>query len=109
MLVECMKRGAHGGVCGGSNLDPHLFVDLYDAIVRGDTNSARILQETVQESSERLYRVGFPGGSYLRGIKAALALAGLCRPEPAPPYEPFSADEYALLEKGYRSLGHLRQ
>lgn len=109
MLLECMKRGAHGGVCGGSNLDPKLFVDLYEAIVRGDLESARILQETAQESSRVLYRVGFPGGSYLRGIKAALALAGLCGPDPAPPYAPFSKEEYALIEKGYRSLGHLRQ
>jgi 4-hydroxy-tetrahydrodipicolinate synthase len=109
MLLECMKRGAHGGVCGGSNLDPKLFVDLYNAIVRGDGESARILQETVQESSNALYRVGFGGGSYLRGIKAALALAGLCGPEAAPPYAPFSKEEYALLERGYRSLGHLRQ
>lgn len=109
MLLECMKRGAHGGVCGGSNLDPKLFVDLYHAIVRGDLASAQILQDTVQESSGVLYRVGFPGGSYLRGIKAALALAGLCGPEPAPPYAPFSEEEYAVIERGYRSLGHLRQ
>src|SRR5580704_16143902 len=30
MLLESMKRGAHGGVCGGSNLNPKLFVDLYN-------------------------------------------------------------------------------
>src|SRR5580692_2439927 len=47
MLLECMKRGAHGGVCGGSNLNPKLFVDLYNAIVRGDTKQAETLQQTV--------------------------------------------------------------
>jgi 2-dehydro-3-deoxy-D-pentonate aldolase len=103
MLLECMKRGAHGGVCGGSNLNPKLFVELYNAIVRGDMQQAEALQETVQRTSRALYHTGFPGSSYLRGIKAALALAGLCRPEPAPPYAPFSAAEYALLEEGYRS------
>jgi dihydrodipicolinate synthase/N-acetylneuraminate lyase len=104
MLLECMKRGAHGGVCGGSNLNPALFVDLYNAIVRGDTNCAETLQDRVRQMSRALYRVGSPGGSYLRGIKAALALAGICHPEPAPPFAPFSEDEYALLEKGYREL-----
>jgi dihydrodipicolinate synthase/N-acetylneuraminate lyase len=104
LLVECMKRGAIGGVCGGSNLNPALFVDLYNAIVRGDAKCVEALHAKVAEMGRALYRVGFPGGSYERGIKAALALAGLCRPEPAPPYAPFSAEEYALLEKGYRSL-----
>ncbi|HEV1285711.1 MAG TPA: dihydrodipicolinate synthase family protein [Bryobacteraceae bacterium] len=104
MLVECMKRGAIGGVCGGSNLNPTLFVELYNAIVRGDSRCVTELQAKVEESSRALYRVGFPGGSYLRGIKAALALAGLCNPEPAPPFAPFSAEEYSQIEKGYRSL-----
>lgn len=104
MLLECMKRGAIGGVCGGSNLNPSLFVDLYNAIVRGDQKSAGELQAKVEASSRALYRVGFPGGSYLRGIKAALSLAGLCGPEPAPPFAPFSDAEYAQVEKGYRSL-----
>ena len=104
MLVECMKRGAIGGVCGGSNLNPSLFVGLYNAIVRGDAKSIEELQAKVEQSSRALYQVGAPGGSYLRGIKAALALAGLCGPEPAPPFAPFTADEYAQVEKGYRSL-----
>jgi len=104
ILLECMKRGAHGGVCGGSNLNPKLFVSLYDAIVRGDMQQAEALQETVLKSSGALYHTGFPGSSYLRGIKAALSLAGLCRPEPAPPYTPFSAEEYARIAEAYRTL-----
>ncbi len=103
MLLDAMQRGAHGGVCGGSNLYPKLFVDLYNAIVRGDMKHAEALQHAVQQMNRALYHTGFPGSSYLRGIKAALALAGLCRPEPAPPYTPFSAAEYALLEEGYRT------
>jgi 4-hydroxy-tetrahydrodipicolinate synthase len=104
MLVECMKRGAIGGVCGGSNLNPALFVGLYNAILRGDGKGIEELQAKVERSSRALYQVGAPGGSYLRGIKAALALAGLCGPEPAPPFAPFTAGEYAQVEKGYRSL-----
>jgi dihydrodipicolinate synthase/N-acetylneuraminate lyase len=103
MLLECMKRGAHGGVCGGSNLNPKVFVDLYKAIVNGDMQHAEALQETVLRMSRALYHTGFPGSSYLRGIKAALGFAGLCRPEPAPPYYPFSDAEYALLSEGYRT------
>jgi 4-hydroxy-tetrahydrodipicolinate synthase len=101
MLLDCMKLGAHGGVCGGSNLDPKLFVDLYNAIVTGDAAYAEILQEKVRKSSAALYRVGAPGGSYLRGLKAALSLAGICKPEPAPPFTTLTREELALVEKGY--------
>ncbi len=104
LLLECMKRGAMGGVCGGSNLNPKLFVELYNAISAGDAERAATLQDEVNQMGRALYHVGFHGSSYLRGIKAALALAGLCRADPAPPFAPFSAEENALLEKGYRSL-----
>jgi len=104
LLLECMKRGAIGGVCGGSNLNPKLFVELYNAISSGDTSRAEILQQQVNQMGRALYHVGFRGSSYLRGIKAALSLAGLCRAEPAPPFAPFSEEEYALLGKGYRTL-----
>ncbi len=104
LLLEAMKRGAVGGVCGGSNLNPKLFVDLYNAIAAGDTHRAYDLQETVKRMDLALYHTGFPGSSYLRGIKAAMALAGLCNPEPAPPYSPFSEAEYAQLKEAYRML-----
>src|SRR5580704_4224688 len=84
MLYEAMKRGAIGGVCGGSNLNPTLFVELYEAIFRGESKRAELLQAMVEESSDALYRVGFPGSSYLRGLKAALSLSGICSPDPAP-------------------------
>jgi dihydrodipicolinate synthase/N-acetylneuraminate lyase len=104
MLYECMKRGAIGGVCGGSNLNPTLFVDLYEAILRGENKRAELLQAMVEKSSYALYRVGFPGSSYLRGLKAALSLSGICGPDPAPPFVPFSPEEYKLVEKGYLGL-----
>ncbi|HTB12720.1 MAG TPA: dihydrodipicolinate synthase family protein [Bryobacteraceae bacterium] len=103
MLLDSMKRGAIGGVCGGSNLNPKLFVALYNAIVRGDIPQAEALQNSVKRMNRALYHTGFAGSSYLRGLKAALALAGLCRPDPSPPYFPFSDAEYALLEEGYRT------
>jgi 4-hydroxy-tetrahydrodipicolinate synthase len=104
LLLEAMKRGAMGGVCGGSNLKPKLFVDLYNAIASGETDRAEGLQRQVKDLGRALYSVGYRGGSYMRGIKAAMALAGLCRPEAAPPFAPFSKEEYAEVEQGYRTL-----
>jgi len=102
MLEDSMRRGAIGGVCGGSNLLPRLFVSLYGAIESGDTLLAAELQEKVVRMGAMLYRTGFAGTSYLRGIKAALSLAGICRATPAPPVLPFSGAEFAELEQRYR-------
>lgn len=104
ILIESMKIGAIGGVCGGSNLNPALFVNLYNAIVRGDAACASALQLQIQKSSDAIYHIGAPGSSYLRGLKAALALKGICHSEPAPPFFPFTEAEYAQLEQNYRSL-----
>ena len=104
MLLKSINRGAHGGVCGGSNLNPRLFVDLYDSISKGATEAAVRLQEQVDHMGRALYRTGHPGGSYLRGIKAALALAGICNPEPALPFGPFSEAEYALIKRGFETI-----
>ncbi len=104
MLLQAMNLGAHGGVSGGSNLNPKLLVQLYDAIAAGSGEAKVRLQEQVVHMGRAIFRTGAPGGSYLRGLKAALGFAGLCRPEPAPPFIPFTADEYAAVEKGYSTL-----
>lgn len=104
LLSQGMKRGAMGGVCGGSNLEPRLFTDLYEALATGDNDRAAVLQAHVQRMSEALYRTGFPASGYLRGLKTALELAGICRADPALPLLPFTAEERAQVERGYRSL-----
>jgi 4-hydroxy-tetrahydrodipicolinate synthase len=104
ILAASMRAGSHGGVCGGSNLRPALFMDLYRAAASGDWIEAERLQAIVLEMSEGLYRVGDTSTSYLRGIKCALSLAGLCRADLAPPLSPFTAAEYRALERGFQCL-----
>src|SRR3954468_16378076 len=43
LLAESVLLGAHGGVCGGANLAPRLYVDLYQAARRGDLERIRAL------------------------------------------------------------------
>ncbi len=104
LLADGMERGAMGGVCGGSNLFPRVFVDLYQAIEAKEEARAAQLQERVKQMGEMLYRTGFGGSAYLRGIKASMSLAGLCRPEPALPNFAFSDEEFHQLEQRYRML-----
>ena len=100
LLLESLEFGAHGGVCGGANLFPRLFVSLYEAVLRGDMATAVLLQQRVREVGELLYGIGEAESSYLRGLKLGLELMGICSSTLALPF--ISADprrHEALREK----------
>jgi 4-hydroxy-tetrahydrodipicolinate synthase len=87
LLVEAVAIGAHGGVCGGSNVFPELFVKLYEAASGGRDSEAARLHEIVVEFGA-IYRAG---DHYLRGLKCALSVAGICRDVVAEPFQPLDA------------------
>jgi 2-dehydro-3-deoxy-D-pentonate aldolase len=86
LLLASLEIGAHGGVTGGANLFPKLFVSLYNAAVEGNRQEALRLQERVREIGELLYGIGEAESSYLRGLKLGLELLGICRSTLALPY-----------------------
>ena len=61
ILAEMVARGAHGGVCGGANLYPRLYVDLFEAAARGDVERVRTLQSIVITISNGVYSAGEHG------------------------------------------------
>jgi 4-hydroxy-tetrahydrodipicolinate synthase len=77
LLAESVSMGADGGVCGGANLHPRLFVDLYDAAAIGDLAQIEELQRQVVALG-RLYEVGGQFASVIQGLKCALSLLGIC-------------------------------
>ena len=99
-LVEGLQAGACGGVSGGSNLFPHLYVGVYDAAERGDWDEAARLQQIIRRASAVLYRVGDPDSSYLRGLKAALSVEGICSDLPALPFTRLTAAEREFVRRG---------
>jgi dihydrodipicolinate synthase/N-acetylneuraminate lyase len=104
ILLDAMRAGSHGGVCGGSNLSPVLFHNLYAAASAENWEVAERYQATVLSYSNALYNTGFPGTGYLRGLKCALELTGLCRAEFAPPLTKFTAAEYCALAEAFHAL-----
>ena len=93
LTAEAVLLGVHGGVNGGANLFPKLYVDLYHAAVAGDAVKLRQLHDRVIDISRRLYSVGAYGSSYLCGIKCAAAELGLIRNVLAAPYRAFDGAE----------------
>lgn len=91
LTAEAVLLGGHGGMCGGSNFCPKLYVDLYRAAAAGNLEEVNRLQRRVIEISATVYNVA-PGepSSYLRGLKCAVSLIGLCGDTLAEPVAPFS-------------------
>jgi len=85
LLVEATLAGGDGGVSGGANLEPALFVATYEAAKRRDLEEAARLSRQIEELG-RIYKVGHDFMAVARGIKGALEIVGLCSREMAPPF-----------------------
>ncbi len=104
-LGEVVMMGAHGGVCGGANLFPQLFVDVYNAAVARDVETVLQLQERVLTVSASLYGVGRHGSSFLKGVKCSLDIMGICSDFMAEPFSRFREEERAIIRSRLIALG----
>ena len=92
LLMEGMKLGVHGGVHGGANIIPRLYVDLYQACLDGDETRARQLHDLVIALGEAVFDKNDHEYRYIRGIKCALSVLGICTDMPAWPYQPAGSE-----------------
>lgn len=105
LLAEAVLLGAHGGVTGGANIRPELYVELYEAASAGDLERTTQLHRTVTQLASSIYHVGPPGASVLQGIKTALSLLGICSDVPAEPFRPLNDSQRRRIEQALRELG----
>jgi 4-hydroxy-tetrahydrodipicolinate synthase len=93
LLAEAVILGAHGGMAGGSNVNPRLFVDLYEAAVANDMNRVATLHQQAIQFNNAVYRTAEDPHNPLRGLKAALSVMGICGTAMTPPLRPISTRE----------------
>ncbi len=108
-LSEFVLTGGHGGVNGGANMFPKLYVNLYTASVNRDFETISVLQQKVMQISSTIYKVGHYGSSYLKGVKCTLSILGICSDFMAEPFHRFREPErnkimQLLEELNYREL-----
>jgi len=104
LLADTIPLGAHGGVCGGANLFPKLYVDLYNAASSADLPALESLHEKVIQISTSIYKAGRYGSSYLKGLKCALSCIGICNDFLAEPFHRFRQPERDVIEKHVKQL-----
>ncbi len=105
LLGESVLAGAHGGVCGGANLLPRLYVDLYEAAAADQLERVRELHAQVMRISNTVYSVGRHGSSFIKGLKCALSCLGICDDFMAEPFHRFRQPQREQIAQYLAELG----
>ncbi len=103
-LLDALQLGGHGGVSGGANLFPKIYVNLCQAFQAGDLARAQQLQKQIQRIGSALYRVGKHPSTIIKGIKCTLACLGICDDFMAEPFHRFRAGERELVESRLKEI-----
>jgi len=101
ILSQTLEMGGHGGVTGGANLFPELYVQAYEAFQGGEKSKLKELQETILFLSKNIYQNQNYKSCYLKGLKAAMSFEGLCRGILAPPLFAYSEEEKKALHEKF--------
>ena len=104
LLAQATFLGGHGGVHGGGNLFPRLYVTLFEAARRGEIERTRALQSLVQEVVDRVYSVGRHPSAIIKGLKCAVACLGLCDDFMAEPFHRFRDPEREQVRQAVAEL-----
>ena len=104
ILSEALQMGGHGGVSGGANMFPKLYVSLFEAFRKNESAKVQSLQETILLLSANIYQNGTYKSSYLKGLKASLSFEELCNGVLALPLYSYSESELGTLQEKFQFI-----
>jgi 4-hydroxy-tetrahydrodipicolinate synthase len=105
LLGESVLLGGDGGVSGGANLCPRLYVSLYEAALQNDVERVRQLHAQVMRISATIYKVGRHGSAFIKSVKCALSVLGICDDFLAEPFHRFREQERERVGTYLREFG----
>jgi len=88
LLAESVLFGGSGGIPGGANIFPQLYVNIYNAAKKGDITTILELQKKIF-ILRKLYSCGQYTSSLIKGIKCALNCLDICSSFMAEPFNAF--------------------
>jgi len=103
-LLGALQLGGHGGVSGGANLFPKLYVRLCAEQRAGNSARAQELQRQIQRVSDSFYRIGKYSSSIIKGIKCTARCLGICDDFMAEPFHRFRAEERELVNARLQAI-----
>ena len=105
LLAESVLAGAHGGVNGGANLFPRLYVELYEAAVARQFERVATLHNQVMQLGDTIFSVGKHRSAFIKGLKCGLSCLGICDDFMAEPFQRFHAAQRAQVQRYLNELG----
>ncbi len=106
-LPDTILQGGHGAVAGGANIFPRLFVDLYNASVDKDLEKIALLRDKVMMIEKTIFSVGRHKSRYIKGIKCALSVMGICDDYVAWPLHKFRPEDRKKIEQHLEDLNRI--
>ena len=107
LLGDAVLSGGHGGVCGGANLFPRLYVDLYHAAERRDMDQVAQLRARVLWIAKSFYTIARHGAAVTAALKCALRCLEICDDFMAEPFQRLTDRQRAAIQT-YLAEGDLR-
>ncbi len=105
LTAEAVLLGGHGGINGGANLHPELYVKMYQAAAAQDLQRTRELHAEVMRLAGSIYTVGRHKSAIIKGIKCALSILGICEDHMAEPFHRFREAERGIIRERLLNLG----
>lgn len=102
-MIQAVRLGGSGGVNGGANVYPRLFVDAYEVAVSGDDVGAAELQKKI-EAFGRIYEIGQYASRFIKATKCAASILNLCDDCMAEPFNRFYPEDRKKVESTLNSL-----
>ena len=91
-LPEAMQLGGNGGVAGGANVLPRLFVECYESQLANDETKLAELHGRINDF-QRIYEIGKYASKYIKATKCCLSLMGICNDFMAEPFHSFRSPQ----------------
>ncbi len=92
LLPKAVELGADGGVTGGANLFPRLFVEAHEAAAAKDAAEIERLQGQI-DLLQRIYEIGKYASRHIKAVKSGLSILGVCSDFMAEPFHRFKEPE----------------
>lgn len=91
LLAKSLALGGDGGVAGGANLYPNLFVSLYESYRQGDLVWESLHRQI--EGLQGIYDIGKYASRFIKGTKCGASLLGICDDFLADPFHRFRPED----------------
>lgn len=98
LLIPSIALGGDGGVSGGANVFPEVFVQAFNCAVSGD-EEARCVAQAKIDAIGHVYAAGHGAGRYISTTKYALECLGICGGDSTRAFEPLREEGKASIRR----------